>query len=516
MPYISQTDFLPVDLVAVDWLTCTACLSSRSLSFENESADADVVLLARPEHRDPSMGNTRLRTLQLGATFELRLPADGSVHIFSFQIGSVGDLSARIETVPSGGQSGDRLITLTFRGSSVAVVDSHADAPYIVGEALDQPVSADVASDLSSVQLAVGELLAWRTRSVEETRDASASIVSMMPSLRPGLSKSNWEYELSQLLERLSNGTRAVHSQAEKENVHAVPPSSGVWTYRLRDTSRRNTVLSSGMQGNAPQHGPRAVWSYPSHESPSRFLGSEPKDEVLIEEAVGGWLRYKPKPADSSMCWIKQETEEGRWEKVPHDSSASLQAEFFATSGLRLLLFSLNASEDAAALLLRSTEDFAKRVPPLALFETAGPALDQLLIALIDWAEEKCEDQLKDNVGGVSSGSSDRDSGGNSSSTMPDVEDMLLVFVRLIVARGNLPMLIRLAEFLSRHPTFVNGLIVDEIARLSDVRGFAEEAQLRFGPTPGSLDDLVAQCKSRMRVRVCNERIIGMFSVWLH
>ena len=319
--------------------------------------------------------------------------------------------------------------------------------------------------------------------------------LSQVPSLRPGLSKSNWEDELGKLLKQLREGCKTVRAQAEKESVHNTPPRADIRTYRFRDTTRRNAVL---FEGDPEHRGPDAVWSHPSYESPSKFLGFEEKDEIQIEEAVDGWLRYKPEPADSSQCWIKQVTEDGRWEQVPRASSASLQTEFFATSGLELLLFSLNASGDAAALLLRSTGEFAKRVPPLALFDSAGPALDRLLGALIDWAEGACENELsRGSTGGSSS----------SSSAMAGTEDTLGIFVRLAVARGNLPMLIRLAEFLSRHPKVVSGAIVEEIVRLSDIQGFAEQAQHRFGPPPGSVDDLVAQCESLVRLCVRAERI---------
>ena len=309
-----------------------------------------------------------------------------------------------------------------------------------------------------------------------------------VPSLRPGLSKSNWEDELGKLLKQLRQGCKIVRAQAEKESVHT-PPRADIRTYRFRDTRRRNAVL---YEGDPDHRGPYAVWSHSSYDSPSKFLGFEEKDEIQIEEAVDGWLRYKPEPADSSQCWIKQVTEDGRWEQVPRESSASLQTEFFATSGLELLLFSLNASGDAAALLLRSTGEFAKRVPPLALFDSAGPALDRLLGALIDWAEGACENEL---------------SRGSTGSTTAGTEDTLGIFVRLVVARGNLPMLIRLAEFLSRHPKVLSGVIVEEIVRLSDIQGFAEQAQHRFGPRPGSVDDLVAQCESLVRLCLRAERI---------
>jgi hypothetical protein len=48
---------------------------------------------------------------------------------------------------------------------------------------------------------------------------------------------------------------------------------------------------------------------------------------------------------------------------------------------------------------------------------------------------------------------------------------------------------------------------VEEIVRLSDIQGFAEQAQHRFGPPPGSVDDLVAQCESLVRLCVRAERI---------
>lgn len=455
----------------------------------NESGDADVVIYARPSHRDES-NRTRIRAVPVGGDTQIGLLADGTVHIFYLEIGSDTSLSTRVDTTPAEGQSDERQLTFTVRGSSVVVTDNHAEAPYTVGEPLEQPDSARTASDIrGSAQLEVGELLCWHTRTVEDAQHASASLASNVPSLRPSLSKSNWEDELGELLEQLKEGCSIVRAQAEQENVHATPPSAGIRTYRLRDTTRQNAVLAKGTHGDAAKRGPRAVWSHPTHESPSKFLGVERNDEVQIEEAVDGWLRYKPKPRDSSQCWIKQETEDGRWETVPRDSSASLQTDFFATSGLELLLFSLNTSGDAAALLLRSTGDFAKRVPPLALFDSAGPGLDRLLGALIDWAQEKCENELSD---GTTSGSSD---------TVAATEATLLIFVRLVVARGTLPMLIRLAEFLSRHPKVVTVTIMDEIVRLSDVRGFAEQAQLCFGPPPGSLDDLVAQCESLMRTK---------------
>lgn len=418
--------------------------------------------------------------MPVGGDTQIRLRADGTIHIFYLEIGRNTNLSTRVDTTPSEGQSDSRLVTFTVRGSSVVVTDNHAQAPYTIGEPLQEKPGID------SAQLDVGKVLCWRARTVEDARDACASLASKLPYLRPSLSKSNWEDELGELLEQLKKGCSIVRAQAEKGNVHAAPTTT-IRAYRLRDTTRRNAVLSTETRADAAQRDPRAVWSHPTHESPSKFLGFEPNDEVQIEEAVGGWLRYKPKPRDSSKCWIKQETEDGRWEKVPRDSSASLQTDFFATSGLELLLFSLNASGEAAALLLRSTGDFAKRVKPLALFDSAGPGLDRLLGALIDWAKEKCENELGDSS--------------NSSSTGAATEATLLIFVRLVVARGNLPILIQLAEFLSRHPEVVTGPIMDEIVRLSDVQGFAEQAQLRFGPPPGSIDDLVAQCELPMCIK---------------
>ena len=439
------------------------------LQFVNESGDSDVVIWANRDTM-PESDRVRLRGLPVGETWRMELREQSGVHIFAFDLGSDTCLSTRFDTARVEGQSENRTATFTVRGSSVVVADSFADAPYTLGGPDSGAAPADAAG---SAQLELGSLLAWERPSVEEARRTSARLAQKVPSLRPGLSQTTWEDELKALLKHAEQGCNVVRSLAEKEKIHGALPLAGVQAYRLRDNTQRNAVLSAGArQGDAAKCGPRAVWTHASYESPSKYIGLELQDEIQIEEEADGWLRYKPKPADSSQCWVKQETEDGTWEKVPRDTSGSLQTEFFASSGLELLLFSLSASGDAAALLLKTTGEFAKRVPPLALFDSAGPALDQLLTALISWAEDKCESQ----------------------SDM--TADVLLMFVRLVIARGRLSMLIRLAEFLSKHPDVVNQAIVAELQKLADVRGFAEQAQLRFGPAPGSLEDLVAQCES--------------------
>ena len=363
------------------------------LEFVNESGDGDVVIFARRDSM-PERDRVRLKGLPVGARWSWSaLREQSGVHIFSIEIGADTCLSAPFDTARSDGQEGARTATFTVRGSSVVVVDSFADAPYTLGAPLGDAVDSGDAGD-GTAQLEVGPLLGWQRPSMEEARRTSAHLAQRVPSLRPGLVQSNWEDELEALLKQLVQGSKSMRSLAEKEQIHAAPQSS-VQAFRLRDTTQRNAVLAAGtLQGDAAKRGPRAVWSHASHELPSKFLGLEVQDEIQIEEEADGWLRYRPKPADSSQCWVKQETEDGTWQKVPRDSSSSLQTEFFATSGLELLLFSLNASGDAAALLLKSTGEFAKRVPPLALFESAGPALDQMLDKLIAWASEKTESQL--------------------------------------------------------------------------------------------------------------------------
>ena len=132
--------------------------------------------------------------------------------------------------------------------------------------------------------------------------------------------------------------------------------------------------------------------------------------------------------------------------------------------------FALEKDKEVSDVLLGCTRRFAERLAPLALFESTGPIIEKALCALIRW--------LTENV----------DCGQRVSDTSDSV---VVVLVRLVYARGTLPALLQLADFLAARPQVITIELLSELSKLSDVRGFEQAAQAVFKTEPGSTEDLM-------------------------
>ena len=74
----------------------------------------------------------------------------------------------------------------------------------------------------------------------------------------------------------------------------------------------------------------------------------ETREEIDIEEVrtvwrAGKqqiWLRYRPRPGDTSQCWVRRDGANGSWRIAPPKDSGDLQMLFVVESALRLLAVS--------------------------------------------------------------------------------------------------------------------------------------------------------------------------------
>lgn len=134
--------------------------------------------------------------------------------------------------------------------------------------------------------------------------------------------------------------------------------------------------------------------------------------------------------------------------------------------------FSLGKDKEVSDVLLGCTRRFAERLAPLALFESAGPIIEKALDTLILWLTEKVESGQRVSVAS---------------------ENVAVILVQLVFARGTLPALLQLAEFLAAYPQVVNIELLSELGKLSDVESFEQAAQGAFATEPGSTEDMVAR-----------------------
>jgi hypothetical protein len=132
--------------------------------------------------------------------------------------------------------------------------------------------------------------------------------------------------------------------------------------------------------------------------------------------------------------------------------------------------FALEKDKEVSDVLLGCTRRFAERLTPLALFEATGPIIEKALSALIRW--------LTENVG-------------CDQSVHVKSDSVVVVLVQLVFARGTLPSLLQLAEFLAARPQVITIELLSELSKLSDVRGFEQAAQASFKTEPGSTEDMI-------------------------
>lgn len=315
----------------------------------------------------------------------------------------------------------------------------------------------------------VESILAWRAPTVEESERRCAEMLQASPVRDTSKDTPAWEQRLNKLVEEQTRSSTSLLKLASQESMQAVVEQPVRTLYRLRLTNLKTAVLHPPPNERDAQ----VVYDRPSYGEhgggASKELGREERSIIEVEEEKDGWLRYRPQPGDLSQCWVKKVATNGRWELAPAQSSSELQMEFFVESSLEMLMFALGKDAEVSEVLLSCTRRFAGRLAPLSLFDSAGPIIEKALSALILWLTERV------------------------TAATPATDSVLVVLVQLVLARGTLPALLQLAQFLTGHPQVVNPELLSELKRLSDVEGFELAAQAAFSTEPGSTEDLIAR-----------------------
>ena len=247
----------------------------------------------------------------------------------------------------------------------------------------------------------------------------------------------------------------------------------------------------------------QTVWDSPSVSA--AILGTEVKGEISVAEQkhvwVGGkrqvWLRLADKTftaggghstgtgsTGDSGAWVQQDSHNGWWEPAPAagQGATELQADFFIESSLRLLMHALETDGAAAAILIECTRGFVERLQPLALFDSTSPTIDRALRGMIDWLTARA----------TSTAGSGSDGAVAAEDAAASVVALQLV-ISLVIARGTLTAILRLAKFLSATPRLAaDPAITKQLRQLSAVHCFAPVAQASFAPEPGTSLELLA------------------------
>ena len=428
----------------------------QNSGFQSASRAAALftMLTGDPEHEYVEAGDS-ISTADFGSP----MPVNIGTQQFEFVFGrGDGDENPRI-SYQVDSHLGARDINIEFRDNEIFVADSVAGDQTIRGG----HAGASGGEDHEGDPVTVGPLLSWSTPTAEDSRRLCTERIGTLT--LPVENQAEWEKSLQKLTEDQSRSSQVLRSQADKATIQAVSDTPCYLLYRLQLECVRTAVLATSESDRDAQ----VVYDRPNYKA--KKLGREERGVVEVEEQRNGWIRYRPQPGDTAQCWVAMKGKNGRWEVAPEQSAASLQTEFFVESSLELLLFSLRRDVDAADVLLKCIRRFAGRLTPLSLFESAGTIIEVALEALIDWLTERVRAQTTAHDAAAGSA--------------------LAILIQLAVARGTLPAVLRLAEFLVARPHLLSAELLPEIEKLANPDCFERAARAKFSPEPGSQQELV-------------------------
>jgi hypothetical protein len=284
-----------------------------------------------------------------------------------------------------------------------------------------------------------------------------------------------WEAELARLRAEQLEHVDQLEKLRKEQEVHESSEKSDHRLYRLELIRESAKVFAPAESDDDAQ----ALWSAPLR-SKSNLLGREERGVIEIVEvrrifdgpAAETWLRHKPLPGDKSQCWSRTVCPNGKWRQTPLDDAAELQAGFFMESGLQLLTMSLERDPEASVALLECTRQFVERVGPVSLFSSSGAITDRALTAVVEWMTVR---------------------------SSADANPALEVASRLVLARGTLTAVLRLAEYARSKPQILQQeALMLELRKIADVEGYEESAQELFLPIPGSLEELLSSWETNV------------------
>jgi hypothetical protein len=343
-------------------------------------------------------------------------------------------------------------------------------------------------------------MMSWSLPAAAETREMMAAMVRSLdagltgtPGRRQGVMTAHgeppppppppWSGSLQELVQRRDARAQALGALAEREAMqqlawvggdHGAPPGAYT-TYRLLRARRQTAVLAAAEPG---EKAAQAVYDGPSYHGTNR-LGTEQREVVEIQEKRGGWLRYRPQPADTLPCWVKQQAADGSWEPAPPHQPGALEAGFFVESALRLLTMALERDPHAAEMLLHCAGDFGRMLSPLSLFEQGSLTIERGVRALIEWLQTAAAAPTPTPTAAIEQ--------------QQRCEKALVTLAQLAVARGRLGEILQLGSLLLASPQLLTPPVLDELARIADVDAMTPSAQCWFGPAPGSTAELQAR-----------------------
>lgn len=276
-----------------------------------------------------------------------------------------------------------------------------------------------------------------------------------------------WEAELARLRAHTIEDSEQLERLQTERDTHESSKTTSHRLYRLELICVRDVFAPKGSEDDA-----QTLWSAPLR-SRENFLGREDRGVIEVVEVLRNfngntaetWLRHKPLPGDKAQCWSRAMCPNGRWRQVPIDDATELQAGFFIESGLQLLTISLERDPDASSALLECTRAFVQRVGPASLFRSSGVITDRALTAVMDWLTNHAADD----------------------------SPAIVVLVRLVLARGTLAAVLRLAQYIRTNPAVLRQAeVMLELHKIADVSGYEESAQELFLPVPGSTNELLS------------------------
>ena len=284
----------------------------------------------------------------------------------------------------------------------------------------------------------------------------------------PPAKEADWQGKVERVLVEQSR-ERAKLQRASRQQTSVVGTVSRM-LYKLHLFEDRTPVLVAAPSSRDVQ----TVYEKPSYDS--KKLGVEQRSVIEVAEAKDGWLRYYPRADDrGQQCWVAQSSGNGRWELSPEQSSTALQLEFFVESSLEMLMFALAKEQELSKLLLECCRRFAGRLPPLALFESAGTIIEKSIDALIRWLTERV-----------------------ATASAACTADVVTILVQLTLARGSLSAIMQFAVFLSSRPDLLTPELLTELDKLSEIQNFETAARVLFQPPPGSLEHFAAEWKEHV------------------
>lgn len=437
------------------------------------------VVYARRDAGTERLG-TRLWSLDRGGSRAVGLSSFGGSHLLTFVFDGESDEGARlrvaVDTAVRTNTRGRTIRMMVLSENEVMVVDSAVGRTSVrrtVHRAGTTEVMDTHDSDEDDVQIS------WTHPSVQEARAICNKHIQVHVSKNLEL-ESQWEADLNSLLkahERDQNTLSGLLKQAAVQAAPVAADAAQMRKYRLRNKHDTNPVFKSREYSDDV----RTVRDGPSANA--KQLGSEKREVIQVMEErevarrdgfVDTWLRCAPRPGDRSQCWLKASGSDAVWELAPQTKTAQASSSFFLASGLKVLQVALAQSVECSDVLLECAAGFAEQLEPMCLFESAGPAIDEALKALLDWLVHCAAE----------SESADR---------------VVLILCKIASARGTLPAIISLCKFFAEHPERITGSALQTIEKLFEPSGFEASAQGLFcEPAPGTLEQQVRWWRTKV------------------